>query len=623
MATAAPTPASLIPPGEYTPSYLALEDEVIDWTESVYEQIYNDKNREKEAQAAAKIIEYLEGKQWSERARYSRSRPVVDKFSRHFWESVGLLTDLSLDFTVKMFDKVNDFNDLERILNDCTVRWAMKNGFEDRLYDVVLYGLLHTGPAKFQWKSSLNGGWGDVQIVPIAPWQFGMIGADYDIDDAEVICTWQPTNVEKLVREFGPIAKQVEGDPEYSNSTSFGGTSDSLRPSHISKERWQKLPGQIRYAIAKKFSSMGGSSSDAPYSKIALRKEFWITDDAINETGRTIVVGPKDQYGRPLYNWCYYCEPGMPIYPRGRLLLTGGKKVMGDSPNPYWHSKKPFALFRPYRVPWQISGLSPTRPWRQMSVIMNRIYGGVLDMIQAIIEPTLIAPKNAFPPGDWDALDPGMSGGKIKYNTNAARAPEFAKRAELPSYVLEYMREIDREYGQSSGSSAMGQALQKKQVPGKESLDTILSSRSFPVRVQSRALTSFIVRGGNLVIPTMLQFYTAAHRIHMFGARGLSSTDYLPVYGESLPGGSRGEDFVQGFDFAVRPGSTLSIDKADKVQTAFALRKLGDLSAKNLFRALDNNFNYAQNKDELIEEAKLKLLLGAAAASLSGKHAKK
>jgi hypothetical protein len=205
VATAAPTPASLIPTGEYTPSYLALEDEVIEWTESVYDQIYNDKSREKESQATAKIIEYLEGKQWSERARYSRSRPVVDKFSRHFWESVGLLTDLSLDFTVKMFDKVNDYNDLERLLNDCTVRWAMKNGFEDRLYDVVLYGLLHTGPAKIQWKSSLNGGWGDVQMVPVAPWQFGMIGADYDIDDAEVICTWQPTNIEKLVRELKAI----------------------------------------------------------------------------------------------------------------------------------------------------------------------------------------------------------------------------------------------------------------------------------------------------------------------------------------------------------------------------------------------------------------------------------
>ena len=67
-----------------------------------------------------------------------------------------------------------------------------------------------------------------------------------------------------------------------------------------------------------------------------------------------------------------------------------------------------------------------------MNNIINRVLGGMQDYLDSVIEPTLVAPKGAMPPSDWDALDAGASGGKIKYNNNAPKPPEFMKKAEFP-----------------------------------------------------------------------------------------------------------------------------------------------------------------------------------------------
>jgi hypothetical protein len=600
--------------GQSLPPAMKLEQEVVAWTESIYSQATEDKDRDREVKDSLKIIDYLEGKQWADKARFARSRPVINKFQRHFWESVGLLTDLALDFNVKLYDRLNDYSEFEELLNKLATHWAETNDFEDRLYDVVLYGLLHSGYAKLQWNSSLNGGMGDVDLVPIAPWNIAFVGGNgQNIQQCEATCYFHVVTIEHLFRTFGETAKRVKGDSEYSGEGSFGGTSSSLRPKHISKESWARIQGTPLQRV------LAGSSKteDAEQYPMTMQKEFWIKDGSVNERKESVIVG------NPISNWSYLVEPGMKLYPRGRVITTAGGCVLSDDPNPYWHAKFPFSAFKPYRVPWKVSGVSPTKPWIQMSNIMNRIYGGILDQINSIIEPSLIAPKAAFPAADWDSLDPGASGAKIKYNNNSPRPPEFAKKTEMPAWVFQYLQEIGKEYEMSSSASAVGQALGKKQVPGGDALEQIISSRSFPVKVQSRGLTSFIKDIGYMGISDMLQFYSAAHRQAILGTKGITNSDFQPIYGQARPSGMKGEDFVRKFQFIIRPGSTLTVEKDDKIKYAFALSKLGKLSDRGLYRTLDQNFDFSRNQKELLEEAKIKLLVGAAAAAMGGKGGKK
>jgi hypothetical protein len=171
----------------------------------------------------------------------------------------------------------------------------------------------------------------------------------------------------------------------------------------------------------------------------------------------------------------------------------------------------------------------------------------------------------------------------------------------------------------TSGSSAMQQAMNKKQVPGGDSLEMLLNSRSLPIRVKSRALASFCEEGGYMVIANMLQFYTASHRVAILGAKGFSSSDFTPIYGSALPSGLKPEDFVRKFQGIIKRDTILESQKEAKKQIAFALAKLGKLSDRNLFRALDTNFNFEENRKELLAEAKDKILIAAAAAAVQGK----
>jgi hypothetical protein len=604
-------PAAL---GELSPasrarlSAVQLEKDVVDYCERLYEMATQDRSRDREIRETTRAIDYLEGKQWGDRARYGRNRPVLNKVRRHFWDQVGLLTDLTLDYTVKLFDKLNDYSEFERLINVLSVHWAQRNQFTDNIYDIILYGLLHTGPAKVQWNSTLNGGMGDVDIIPIAPWQWATLGAGTRVQDSECVMYFPVVTRDHIARRFGhTLASRVDCDMEYGGALGGG---QVQRPSHIGKDTWARMGEGLRTSLGIRQS---GYANDALYP-MATCKEFWLRDSSVNQGRESVIVGNPDA------NWSYIVEPGMALYPRGRVIVEAGSAVLEDAPNPYWHAKFPFPVFRPFRVPWKLSGDSMMRSWMQMNTVINTIMGGMLDYLQSMNEPTLVAPKGAFPAGDWDALDPGAPGGKIKYNNNAPKAPEFVKRGEVPVAAnMQYIAEVNKEFDMSSGASAMNSALGKKQVPGGDSLEMILNARSLPVKVESRSLASFIEDGGQMVVADMLQFYSVAHRMAIMGAAGITSADYRPIYGEAMPAGMAPEDFVRKFQGIVKRDTLLASQKSDKVQYAFALAKMGKLSDRNLFRALDDNFDFEQNKRELIEEAKVKMQVAAAAAALQGK----
>src|SRR5208337_3178442 len=88
---------------------IRLEKDICEWTDKLFETATTDREREKEVKETLRLLDYLEGRQWSNTARRSRNRPVLNKLSRHFWDGVGLLTDLAIDFQVRMWDKLNDF----------------------------------------------------------------------------------------------------------------------------------------------------------------------------------------------------------------------------------------------------------------------------------------------------------------------------------------------------------------------------------------------------------------------------------------------------------------------------------------------------------------------------------
>lgn len=583
-----------------------LETEVIEWTESVYSEAEQELSNAPETKLVGKLIDYIDGRQWSPQARFGRSRPVNNRLFRQFIEMVGLLTDIEPDFKVKFYNSPEGFSELEKLLNEMITIWATMSDFEMELSQTVMYGLIHTGYGKMQWNGSLNNGLGDNEFLPISSINLMEVGSISRMKENECVIFRQPVTMAYLKRKFGRVVDGVRPDSSLS-----GMPAQMMRPAKMPSSQWMRLSPQLQRMLGQK-----GESASTKYPN-SLMKEFWLKDDSVLEGSTSILVGPEGA------NWSYWVEPGMPIYPRGRLVITAGRKVLEDTCNPYWHATHPFAKFRPYRVPWSANGLSPLAPLAAIQNILNRINGGVMDTINAAIEPTLIAPKAAFSDQAWDSMDPGEAGGKIKYNNNSPKAPEFKKPPELGNYVLPFAQELMKEQDATSGAAAIQQALNKKQVPGGDSIDMIMNSKSTNLRLMGRSLKSFLTEIGNMATCNLLQFSTAKARSAKFGGKGLLDSDFTPIYGNLLPQGMKGEEFVRMCSFSIRKGSLLAIEKNDEIQVAFALRKGGDLSRKGLYRKLDANIDYEQIHDELLEEAKEKLALGALANAASGKHGKK
>lgn len=963
-----------------------LEREVVDWSNAVYEEAERGLADSREIKQASKLIDYLSGMQWNAKSRFGRSRPTVNRFFRHFVETVGLLTDIEPDFTVRFLQDDEESAQLQELMNEMIREWARMTDFEMELTQTVMWALVGAnGYAKIQWNPNMNGGLGDVEFLPLGPLNVMSIGAGNRLQDEECVIARWPVTIEALFRTYGDLAKGVEADI---GATETAG--DVTRPAKIAPSSWVRLNPQLKKMLGQK----GPSPRRTRYPR-AMLKQFWFKDASRNETSKTISVGDTR------YNWAYNVEPGELLYPRGRMIVVAGGKLLQDAPNPYWHGLIPFAKLRLIRVPWSEAGLcyssdtevltrrgwlkfgetnsldefatrkigtgefewqrsisrtiepysgdmynfhsrsmdilvtpehrmlvnqlpralggstarhgetvvsaqnlarygnhhvqipqtskwkgseienktfvpditeitekllakakrvgrtgmterharimagyigkslqmsgddycafmgaflsegwcsktsvhicqfekskgfkkyeelltrilghpatrmksdffisrkalrdhcigfgdrawtkwipdeimnatpkqisifweyfmlgdgsyepkssksgrgqhpgesheritttskrmadqlcelaqkmgysaairtvakkdaaksfgkifksreqyvvslrrskgmtvkarkiqydgmiycvtvpnsilyvrrngkpawcgnSPMDPIALMQDIINRINGGIMDMIRASIEPKIIAPKAAFSQSVWDSLDPGAPGAKLQYNTNTPRPPEIPKPPELPAYVLTQKQDVEREQDATSGSSAINQALNKKQMPGGDSLDMIMNSRSIPIRFMGRGLTSFLTDVGTMVAGTKMQFETSKHRVQRFGAKGLTDADFEPYYGRWIKKGMKPEEFVRGVNFSIRKGSALSIEKAEEVQISFALRREGDLSRKGLYRKLGVPKNEElQIEKELLEEAQQKIMLAGEAGLLTKK----
>lgn len=318
----------------------------------------------------------------------------------------------------------------------------------------------------------------------------------------------------------------------------------------------------------------------------------------MNATNREILMG------RAGTNWCYKVKPGQPLYPRGRIIAMANQVILDDQPNPYWHSRHPFAMLRLNAVPWQALGMNPMKSWMSMQDINNQIMAGVLNMVKLALNPPLMAPKNAFSPEAWAKLDTSRPNEKAQYSANAPHKPEWRPAPQVPGYVMQVNALVSQEMDQSSGVSGMNDALKKKQVPSGDSLDQIQQARNTPVRLMGRNIEGFIGDLGILFVPSALQFYTASRRVDLLGSQGLLPVDYDSSPGTLVPAGMEPESYARKFKFKIERGSLLSVQRVERINFALKLRAMRDMSRHNLFRILDINIDVNKNDQELLEEAK-------------------
>jgi hypothetical protein len=592
---------------KYATEYYA---KVGSWCESAYEEAAGDQKDVPEIREIQHSIDYLSGLQWKQDMPSYRAKPITNEALWNFWETIGLLTDIKPTFHVKQIGFEGSYSQHEKVLNALARGWAKTTQFNRRMAFWTMFGMLTTAPVKLYWNPFAKGDSGDysdgdISMEVLRTSELLRLGTGATYQDDECLIFRRVRTIDWIRRAYPKMGQLVK--PEQNRSQ---WSAEMQSPPTVSPQLFQMLSPAMKRAM----NGDANSTRPSVYPKAEV-VEYWRKNDAINETRNNLLMGPQGAA------WSYIVKPGQKLYPRGQLIVRSNGVVLYDEPNAYFHRKKPFVPLALYDVPWQEYAMSVVGPWTKQNDILNQILAGLLDNVKKALRPSLMAPKSAIHPDALRQIDSSKPGLKVSYNSNAATAPTWQQPPNIPGYVLNAYSVVDKSLKRGSGAAAMDEAGGKKQVPGADTMDRMTFSKTTSIRMMGGNVETALDEVGGMWTANALQFYDAGHRMELLGDSGLTKEDMDDRPGTMIPDGTDSEAFVRKFKFECEKGSLLNIQRQDKIQVGFALRKNRDLSRKGLFNLLDWNINQKENEAELMEEAKKQAEAMAAAGAQPG-HAK-
>lgn len=539
-----------------------------------------------EMQRLPEDILYLMGEQWSKRRPSYKSSPVNNRLLRSMEQTVAILTDIRPIFEVKAND--DTFDDQAALLTKCIKSWWMKNDVDFQLAMAIIYAYLSTGFLRIVWNRDLCNGRGDFQVYPLSPYDIKPIGPAHNFQDWEGCIYETVRSTAWFRRNFPGPGSMVQPDLNLSRyakpmqrSANMGGFQfDNLSPQ---MQNWVGKPREF------------GESAIAQ----SWYREYWIKDYSVNVSQNLIKMGT------PGTNWYYEVKPGHALYPRGRLIITGGNDyhVMYDGPNYFWHGKMPFVAIRLKPVPWQFHGISELRSKIPLQDIVNTVLAGVLDMVKKAINPPLLFPDNAFSDAIKNTLDPNMPNAKIGYNPMAMAAPAWQKPPDLPQYVQNTAQYAQNEMDDDSGLLDLAAQARKKVSPAGDTLQQLKETQQTIMRLRGRYIEMAVRDMGEQMVPNVCQFWTLKRRMWLFGRIGVTSQDVFDGNMSTfVPAGRSPIEHSQNLSFEIVPGSLLNVNQGDKRMLAMALRRQQDMDRKTLYQELDMEALYTQVEKNLKEE---------------------
>jgi len=607
-----PHSPSLSKMGE-TPEYRAdYRRKIKEWRDGTREQAMLSYRNSIEFPNIEKYIRYLEGAQWDNRRPRYKSRYVDNKMELIRRERLSLLTDsrptIDVMTNVMAYDEPADV-----ITNVIRAEWLRQN-MGDSLVDLADIAMLH-GVAFWRIGASSPG---SMRVVPLGPDNVIPIQpSKTSLQDSAAVLyrNWKPISYFKKVF---PISSQgIEDQAKYWESKPQDKYS---RPAHVPEYTWSQMSPAFRKLVGVQTGDFSAYGSKM-YGAVEL-EEYYVDDLSINESSKDVIV--RDPFLPPdMHNWWYVVKPGQRLYPRKRLIIFGGDKLLYDGPSPFWHGMYPFVDLKLNPVPWSFYGLSTYRPLLPMQDAINEIPAGMLDMSKRVLNPTLITKSNVASEAALREYLSDMPGARLKVNPNVNIASDigYGQVPVIPQYVIALLQGVIMpEFDKMSGIMDMSKLAGKNQIPAGDTIDQMRDTLQTPLRREERYLESFLQRCGTQAVSNVIQFYTAPQRLKMLGENGLSWEDFTYDPGKLYPGDassmdkSRRESFWTLFSMTVKPGSLHSGAKDREKMEAVSLAARGLISRKELYRRLEIDPERAdQILAELMEEAQAQVQLQSAA----------
>ena len=571
------------------------------WRLDLMRQGAAEMNACRDLQQVNNYIRYLDGFWWDEARPEWRSSFYDNYLAEQRIETIAALSDIRP--TVQISSSLDEYKQQAEICHKVIrAEWTRKH-LDLRLCDWIDHALFGTG----YWKIlGYSPGVMDISahalgtVIPIQ-----MDGNDLQTSEHVIFRAYK--SLSYWIKRFG--REKSEGLERYSQGLQASMAGDKYaRPDDIPEYQWSSLSPAMkrRMSIARggtRVQSGMYASLSEPFPIIELQ-EIYSDDLSFNDAPHPVLVKHPDLSVEE-HNYHYIVPPGQRLFPRKRLCVFAGERVMYDGPNPFWDGLYPFVQLILNPTVWSPGGISKYRDLIPLIKSINRLGAGVDETVMDAVNRTVVSRKGAVENLFWDRFDPSKPKQKILLNgvANPALDFKYMDAKQLPSYVEMWLRHLDNRTKTKSGALDISGLSRKKQVPSGDAVENMRDSLSGPLRLEGRRLEQALTEAGLMAVSRIFQFYTLDQRLRILGEDGQTYEDYDYMAQSMVPAAGPREDHWKNFAIDIAPGSMHGAPEYQKKVIALRLRQGRDLSLKGLYKALNAGFNADEEIAELKKEA--------------------
>jgi len=563
--------------------------DMLSWRESALAEAMEAQSQHIEFSRLPDYLQLIQGDAWHRAdTPIYRSKFYDNRISKVRVETIAYLTDIrpTMDVTTLVEEYQKQADIIRKVIH---YEWS-REAMDLSLAEVIDHALLGTG----YWKI---GAFLPGQITATA------CGIDSVLPIQEGKSLQDSTAI--LYRTFKPIQyfknlwpDRSEGIEKEAMPNLLGFESNQYtRPFGVNEYTWNTMSPAMRYHMARRNPKATTQDLAADFPVIELQ-EYWVEDWTVNETGRELIV--KDPY-LPLeaHNYWYTVSPGERMFPRKRLIIFAGERVMYDGPSPYWHGLFPFAKLQLNPIVWGNGGLSKYRDIVPLNKAMNDLGAGILDVSKRCVNPQLVTKDGAVPQAAWDSFFPDMPGGKLRMTpvSNPTSDVRYLDPPQLPAAVVQFMGALKQSINEQSGAIDVLGMGKKKQMPSGDSIEQMRDSMQTPYRLEGRYVERFLQDAGEQAKSHVIQFFTAKRRMKILGPSGLTDEDFNFDPGSLWSWSGPPERFHQQFSTEIKAGSLHGSSKREKQLIALRLATAGMFPIRELYRLLE-----VENADGVLAE---------------------
>lgn len=555
-----------------------------------------------EASMVGQYIAWLSGEQWAaNRPRY-RSRFFDNRMDSARRDSISLLT--SGRPSIEVHSKSPLLEPQALIAENCLRHSYQKDNADLKL--AMAIDICFLWGASF-WKIGAAQP-GVMRVLPCGPDCVMPVQPGWNLQESTAVVykTWKPASY--FHRTYPYNSAGIEQEASATNAQAQG---QYFRPNTVDEYTWNAMSPGMKRTFGNRTDAVPDSNTANMFAAIDLT-EIYVEDWSTNDSTKPVVV--RDPYV-PLeaHNYWYTVMPGKRLYPRKRLVVFGGKRLLYDGPSPYWHGKFPFACLRLDPVPWSFWGKSKYRNLLPINRAINEIGAGTLDLVKRALNPIVVTKTGAVPKPAWDQFFGDQPGGKLMLGPNANVGDvRYMEQPPIPAYVAQFlaqyaMPEFDRMAGMFDATQLSG----KRQAPGGDTIQAMKDSMQATFQLECRRLEGFLEDGGELGLSNIFQFWTAEQRMKILGRDGITFQDFDYDPKSMIPHSEKEKSaHWLNYSMTVTPGSLHSGAGDRKKLMAIQLYGQGAISRPQLHRDLEIA-NSERITDEIYEDKKRDLELQA------------